>query len=362
MIEFVHLQNFKCLRDVAFEGLQPLTVVVGPSGVGKTSLLQALWWMGNVESANSERYGSNPFSFKGMTEHPGLGRLVTRGAASVSLVSRGPSFEARLEASAEGSVTAEHTGTRPAVSLLEFDLRRLTEASVAESRPHMRPDGSGLPTLLAYFAGAERDTLDAIETELRAIVGITGRVRTFPDEREVEERESIQIDGQLVPRVSRRKTVVHRFEVDIDGLGSIPADLLSEGTLVTLGILVVLHQTRGPQLILIDDIDKGLHPDAQAKLVAALRKLIASRGDLQVICTSHSPYLLDHFEPREVQVMSLDRGGIAVARLDQHEDWPRWQGKLQTGEFWQSVGESWVSTRPEPPLDRAPVEASADGE
>ena len=91
--------------------------------------------------------------------------------------------------------------------------------------------------------------------------------------------------------------------------------------------------------------DQGLHPEAQARLVTALRRLLAGRPGLQLVCTSHSPYLLDHVEPSEVQVMSWADGRVSAARLDLHEDWPRWQGKLQTGEFWQSVGEDWVSER-----------------
>lgn len=42
MIESVHFQNFKSLRDVELAGLQRLTVIVGPNGVGKSSVLQGL--------------------------------------------------------------------------------------------------------------------------------------------------------------------------------------------------------------------------------------------------------------------------------------------------------------------------------
>jgi predicted ATPase len=199
-----------------------------------------------------------------------------------------------------------------------------------------------LATVLAYFAGAYRDRLQSLETELCEVLGTTGQIRTFPDEIDVEETEVIRIDEQLVPRTTKRKRAAHRFEVEVDGLGSVPGDLLSEGTLMTLGLLAILHQPDCPRLLLLDDIDQGLHPDAQAKLVATLRRLLANRPDVQIICTSHSPYLLDNFRAEEVQVMTMDAGHVTAARLDRHEDWSRWEGKLQTGEFWQSVGENWV--------------------
>nr|WP_172307631.1 ATP-binding protein [Pseudenhygromyxa sp. WMMC2535] len=227
-------------------------------------------------------------------------------------------------------------------SLIEFNAKQLGAPSPATATPTIAPSGAGLASLLAYFAGADRDALESIEANLREIIGITGRIRTFPDELEVEERENIRIDEQLVPRITRRKTAAHRFEIEIDGVGPIPGDLLSEGTLITLGLLAVIHHTRGPSLVLFDDIDRGLHPDAQAKLITSLRALLDARPECQLLCTSHSPYLLDNFRPQEVQVLSLEGSEVAAARLDHHPEWPEWQGKLQTGEFWQSVGESWV--------------------
>lgn len=41
MIRALHVQNFRCLRDVRVE-LDPLTVLVGPNGSGKSTLLDAL--------------------------------------------------------------------------------------------------------------------------------------------------------------------------------------------------------------------------------------------------------------------------------------------------------------------------------
>ncbi len=40
----------------------------------------------------------------------------------------------------------------------------------------------------------------------------------------------------------------------------VPATNLSEGTLLVLGLLAVLHSPSRPKVILLDDIEKGLHP------------------------------------------------------------------------------------------------------
>jgi predicted ATPase len=366
VIESVHFQNFKSLREVELTGLQRLTVIVGPNGAGKTSVLQGLHLLGRFL-----RHGRwDPFRFVTSGEE----RFVISVIAGRVHISWSTDSKRRPDVSTfeivegeqisrfETGGTTEPFRAHPVFrqvlrsSFLEFDVWNLGAPSEASPRPSVESNGAGLPTLLAYFAGAERDTLESIEVELREILGITGRIRTFPDEVEVEERENIRIDDQLVPRVTRRKAAAHRFEVEIDDVGSIPGDLLSEGTLVSLGLLAVLHQADCPSLILFDDIDKGLHPDAQAKLIASLRRLLARRPELQILCTSHSPYLLDHFQPEEVQVLSLTGGRVAAARLDQHQDWPKWKGKLQTGEFWQSVGESWITSKPKPETDEVPID------
>ena len=38
-------------------------------------------------------------------------------------------------------------------------------------------------------------------------------------------------------------------------------------------------------------------------------------------------------------------GQVAAARLDTHPEWLEWKGRLQTGEFWATVGEDWVGAK-----------------
>lgn len=378
MIDSLHVTGYKSLRQVSFEGLQRLTVLVGASGVGKTSVLAALHQLtqlsvhDNLEAGwVNHRVGR---IFRGATAPE---RLVSQGSHRFQLSCHADDCQFDLTATPAGysenhDIATFVVGLRDQAGekslalpeqrdqasgffghpffkrfgsavFLKLDARRAGKRAKAESKPRVNSDGSGLASVLAYYAGAYRETLEEIEEELRQVIGTTRRIRTFPDQMQIEERELIRLDEHMVPRRTHRQVLAHRFEVEIDGLGSIPGDLLSEGTLTTLALLAVLHQPDGPQLLLLDDIDQGLHPMAQKSLIEALRSLLAKRPDVQIICTSHSPYLLDHFRPEEVQVMSLgDSSHVSAARLDQHPEWPKWKGMMQTGEFWQSVGEAWV--------------------
>lgn len=374
MIESVHIEGFKSLRDVTLNGLQQLTVLVGPNGVGKSSVLQAIERLCQFRAPTYSEDPAEPSAtIFGGRWHPqrvippkyGSFRIAVHSsdvAAEVSAVVD-PEIRSgcRFWLRANGGVCIQPPpgvvprdsrdeffrdsgiARLPTAALLKLDARRLGAPSLASMTAELDATGGGLATLLAYIAGFDRDRLDVIEARLRDVVGLTGRIRVLPTELDLEEREYVRIGDDTLPRTTRRKVPAHRFEVEIDDTGPIPADLLSEGTLTTLALLTVLNQPDGPGLLLLDDIDQGLHPQAQFKLVEALRAILEERPDVQIICTSHSPDLLDVFRPEEVQVMSLGPGSaVSAARLDHHPEWPKWSGMLQTGEFWQSVGESWV--------------------
>src|SRR5690606_36889965 len=88
----------------------------------------------------------------------------------------------------------------------------------------------------------------------------------------------------------------------------------------------------------------GLHIEAQAKLVEVLRQLPVMEKDLQIVCTTHSPYLLDRFAPEEVRVLGLDSNRFTeVRRLTEHPEFEQWKYGNQTGELWGAPGSSWVA-------------------
>jgi predicted ATP-binding protein involved in virulence len=91
------------------------------------------------------------------------------------------------------------------------------------------------------------------------------------------------------------------------------------------------------------DIDRALHPRAQRSLVAMLRAILEATPQLQIIASSHSPYLVDEMRPEEVVVLGRNANGVVVAkRLDAFPD-ERLRSMLSTGELWMSEGDDWVA-------------------
>lgn len=129
------------------------------------------------------------------------------------------------------------------------------------------------------------------------------------------------------------------------GAKGVPADQVSEGTLLTVGLMAALYGPDRPRLVLIDDLDRGLHPKAQEQLVQLLRGVLAAVPDLQVAATTHSPYLLNSVQPDEVRVTALENGSTVCAPLSQHPKFPTWRAEMWSGEMWSVFGEKWLAER-----------------
>jgi predicted ATPase len=96
---------------------------------------------------------------------------------------------------------------------------------------------------------------------------------------------------------------------------TIPAWMLSEGTRRVTAILALLHHPEPPTLLCIEEVENGLDPWTVQSLLRHLQAA-AERG-IQVLLTTHSPWLLDHV-PMEsiVQVRKVDGDAIFERFMD----------------------------------------------
>ena len=231
----------------------------------------------------------------------------------------------------------------PAV-FLRLDMKQLAAPSYSEQAvPHMESDGEGLPSVLAYLASNHPDDYQRLLGALREVIPIVRAMR-FPRASVTRlVSEVIEIDGKQFTHRGDREYWGNSIEFDMDGAAGIPAYAASEGTLLVLGLLTVIMGPNRPRVVLLDDVDRALHPKAQEGLVSLLRKLLDQNPDMQIVATSHSPYLLDHLKPEEVRLTTLrDDGSVACGRLDEHPEFGKWKEEMTTGEFWSLVGEKWL--------------------
>lgn len=205
-------------------------------------------------------------------------------------------------------------------------------SSFSEARPRLSTTtGRRLAAVLAAWKLSDQARFETVIRQLQRIVPTLEDVRPSTT--------TIEFDQPA-------------FELlfDFRGAPGVPAPVVSEGTLLALALLTALHDVKAQtdateecsMVVLLDDIDRGLHPDAQLEVINLLREL-ADLKDLQIVMTTHSPYIVDALSPKEVYVLALDETGTTRARkLSEIPGAERYRGMLSTGQLWSSQGESWV--------------------
>jgi predicted ATPase len=162
--------------------------------------------------------------------------------------------------------------------------------------------------------------------------------------------ELLQDLRSLIPSIRRIRFMAnmpHALLFDTESGDNLQAAEISEGTILVLGMLAILHADPRPSVLLIDDMDRGLHPRAQQEWVQLLRRLLEKHADLQILATTHSPYLLDNMCFEEVRMTLLHEGQTLCASLTAHEKYEKWKDEMAPGEMWSLFGEQWLASKKE---------------
>jgi predicted ATPase len=117
------------------------------------------------------------------------------------------------------------------------------------------------------------------------------------------------------------------------------AESVSDGVMFSLAFIAIAHQPRPPQVLLIEEPETGVHHASLKEIVRTLKHLSDDKG-VQVILTTHSPYLLDHVEPEEVFVFSKgEDGAVRAKKFSDHPDVETLRKHFKTGELWTGFDE-----------------------
>jgi hypothetical protein len=123
--------------------------------------------------------------------------------------------------------------------------------------------------------------------------------------------------------------------------GYIAAPDLSDGTMFTLGLLCIVNGPQKPAVLCIEEPETGLHPRRLRWVFDRLIGLAypdAGQQATQVVISSHSPYLVDFFRdlPESVQVVEQTEEGSRITPLVQI------QKKLRIPNKDGSIGHEWA--------------------
>jgi AAA15 family ATPase/GTPase len=125
------------------------------------------------------------------------------------------------------------------------------------------------------------------------------------------------------------------------------ADELSEGTLYFLCLLCIIHQPNPPKLLLLEELEKGIHPVRIQEVVNFIFRL-AEEKDIQIIMTSHHPLVLEEFKdiPESVFIFDKTSEGSTVKNLlhdvIEVEDKKREEQGLPRTDYVSSLSDHWT--------------------
>ncbi len=212
-----------------------------------------------------------------------------------------------------------------------------------EVTPRFEFDGSGLAPTLDFLRDEAPDKFQLIEEKLSRIVPNVRKVGIKRAKVPVIRKRLIEVDGKSISYEENQEMTGQEVILDMNTGERIPAHAISEGTMLTLGLLTVLMNPNQPNLVLLDDVEQGLHPKAQRELMTVFKEIIAENPNLQIIFSTHSPYIIDALAPSQVHILNNSKSGFTMSkRLDEHPDVEWAKETLTTGEFWDAEGEDWV--------------------
>ncbi len=337
MISKIQIKNFKSLRDVTVE-LSPVTVFIGKSGTGKTNFASAIRFLQDLLAMNPQQVmhlypnyqcATNPneptefylefvvpgydnqffyrIIFGQHIAHPPILESLEFGNKTVFRQSQNnqPSFGQSFRWETEPALTVipqagpialgrltgieeaviAHTALTEAIGVYTFPYDVLKSRSQQNHISGLACDGGNY---LEIIRDISRDLQNIIAR--KAIVASLQRINPTLSSVELDSLQSPQ--KALVGHRFREKTLTLELNQESDGFRRFYAYLLA------------LYQKPSKQALVFEEPENGIYPGALS-LLADEFKAAPEAGRGQVLLTTHSPALLDHFAADQIRVVEL---------------------------------------------------------
>jgi predicted ATPase len=388
----LHVENFRSLRDVTIP-LGPLTVLVGPNGVGKSNVLKVFDLLADIirtdlQPALDTRGGFDEVAFWGGSRPPTSMTVRVKATwtthASVNapdeydLTIRRRSLPHNPDSyqlSREETFAFKRTrgkGRRITISGEQARVRDKQAGKEQDSGSFgIQKLSSGLSTLPRLTSSDGGEEVARVAQELSAFRVFDVDVEAAREPSRLRRRRYLELSPQADnlakfllhlnsegdvwdDLVADARAILPQLEdVELAAVGGsspqvhvllrerglrhpTPLKDASYGTVRLLGLLALLYDPDPPAFTCIEEIDHGLHPQALELIVARLREASART---QFIVATHSPALVDRLRPDEFIVCDRDDHGASIIpalTLQEVEHIVEVSGDQPLGELWFS--------------------------
>ncbi len=189
----------------------------------------------------------------------------------------------------------------------------MRKTSQVNDNHYLRPDGANLGAFLFLLEKKHQSEYQLIRRAVQAVAPFFDDFSLKPDPLN---EDSIRIAWK------------HKDSNQYFGAAS-----LSDGTLrfVALATLFLQPEKYRPAAIVIDEPELGLHPAAIAMLAALVKQ---ASVQTQVILSTQSALLLDHFQPEDILVADRVGNATQLNRIDSSR-LSEWLEDYSLGQLWE---------------------------
>jgi predicted ATPase len=379
MITRFRVENYKALRDVSLD-LTPIHVLIGPNDSGKTSILEAITALGRLvvlqplEDAFQGRWQGRELVWRGATgnrvpvsvilaegEHRIEYRIVCEFAETDHRV-MSVGEEVQTTESAQARIELSGQNRNSALSQLSNNPRdpnhkiakRIRDA-LAGTQSYkwipshlalpvafefattfgMEVSGFGLAMCLNDILTDDHEKYGYLEKRFRDFFPYISRIRLRREQ------------GFLTGAASSPQSPGLGMYFDLtDGDVVLPASQASDGLLLVLAYLAILYSPQPPRLLLIEEPENGIHPRRLGDVLDILKELVHGQDRTQVLLTTHSPYVVDRFQPEEVTLcLRGSDGAVTAHRLSESKTVREQMDIFPLGEIWTAEGDEALATQ-----------------
>jgi predicted ATPase len=353
-LDKVTIRGFKSIRAIENLELRPINVIIGPNGSGKSNFVEAFSFLVAIRNGALEQYVSRA---------GGANRLLHFGSKVSGEIYIGFEFEERnrydirlvpteldgLSADAENAIVFRSEDGKPNVWHLA---RGLFESAISKRDPtfpapayvydwvgrwgvyHFHDTSSSSPMKKTADLHDNR----ALRTDGANVAAFLYLLKNRYATEYLLVRRAVQMvapffdDFILEPQRLNQATIRLEWK-HLRSDAYFDASALSDGTLrfIALATLLVQPPELRPRVILIDEPELGLHPYAITLLASLIKQ--ASEAS-QVILSTQSSLLLDHFEPEDVLIADREDGGTVLHRLEPKR-LDQWLQDYSLGQLWE---------------------------
>lgn len=321
MITSIRFQNFRALLDVTLP-LGRFTLIVGPNGSGKSTAMQGFQFVSSETPKSLQDWSTHGSSQTPVTVHVNWLEDGNEYITVAVLKSASSFIQYPPEANSGGFFAGKLRDFLKSFRLFSFDANAIAAAVETTPYPQLGEDGSNLAAVLDALRDTHPERFEALNQELN---------RWLPE-----------FDRILFETPAKgRKSFLVRTSA---GHHRLRASSLSQGVLFALAFLALAYLPEPPSIVCFEEPDRGIHPRLLVDIRDAMYRLAfpenygEEREPVQVIATTHSPYLLDLYKehPEQIVIAHKNEQGVHFERLSEKPHLNEILEGAPLGDIWYS--------------------------